>query len=671
MRFCAKLLILLVFFIGCNQDKPSTYNYSEIDALISRIKQSDVENPVVNAQIDSLKVKIETVVSDSIQRSYLRKLSNIYFNLNKYDDYYKLCHRTLKLSFEANDSLMTSKYYRDIGDYHLYQTSNDSAYFYFNLASKWFRRLKADDYLGYVLMQKARLNYYEKNYSQSEVFYFEALKIAQKTKDQELILNIYISLGNLYLYIKDFEQSKLYFDQGLDVLEKNEDLQQLDFFTETIYNNLGLLALEKNELNAAISFFDLALKNNDLKEVKPILYAAVKGNSARAKMRVNQLNDINQILEPLTIRKNIKNSIGEAISLHDLGEFYEIKKDTLDSRIYYEKSLALSKEIKYSEGILQALKSLSKLNPITAAKYQNKLLKITDSLYNQERTVRNKFAKVEFETDQLLIENQLITRQRQLMLYGIIATILLGSIGYLYYRQRVKNKEFFLIQEQQKANEEVYNLLITQQNRISDARNEEKNRISRELHDGIQSKLTGIRLNLSILKRRSDPETIKKVFPYIEGLKDVENEVREISHDLRAENMSQETFVSLIKDLVKVQNANQSYKVFLKINNNIDWDFYPNITKVNLYRIIQESLQNILKYAQCKKVKILLDLLNENLVLSISDDGVGFKQQKFKKGIGIINMEERVKMLGGEFIIFSKINEGTIITINIPYNERK
>ena len=257
------------------------------------------------------------------------------------------------------------------------------------------------------------------------------------------------------------------------------------------------------------------------------------------------------------------------------------------------------------------------------------------------------------------------------MLYGIIATILLGSIGYLYYRQRVKNKEFFLIQEQQKANEEVYNLLITQQNRISDARNEEKNRISRELHDGIQSKLTGIRLNLSILKRRSDPETIKKVFPYIEGLKDVENEVREISHDLRAENMSQETFVSLIKDLVKVQNANQSYKVFLKINNNIDWDFYPNITKVNLYRIIQESLQNILKYAQCKKVKILLDLLNENLVLSISDDGVGFKQQKFKKGIGIINMEERVKMLGGEFIIFSKINEGTIITINIPYNERK
>ena len=670
MRFCVIIFLIIIFsFSGCKQNKNSLTKYPKVDKLIENISSGDVFDKMTQAQTDTLFTLIEEVENDSVKRFYLRQLSNIYFNFDKYPEYYKRCHQTLKLSVIANDSLMVSKFYRDLGDYHFYQTANDSAYYYYNVATKWFKSLKLEDNLAYVLMQKARLNFYEKNYTQSEVFFFESLNLAQKIGDSDIIFNVNISLGNLYLYIKDYDQSKKYFNEALSISNKNSEIVR--FSIETVFNNLGLLALEEKDYNNALNYFNQALTNEKLKSNIPTLYAAILSNQTRTRFKLGQKVAENDYLEALNIRIVNNNTIGQIESYHDLGDFYIHKKDSLKAKIYYKKSLNLAKETKFADGVLNALRSLSKVYPNESVNYQNQLLKLTDSLYNQERIVRNKFAKTEFETDQIIIEKEIISTEKKFLTVGIIASFLLLSVAYLYYRQRLKANEFFLIQEQQKANEEVYNLLITQQNRIADARNEEKNRISRELHDGIQSKLTGIRLNLSILKRKKDQETIDKIYPYIEDLKNVENEIREISHDLRTETMSKETFNSLLEELVLTQNQNKNYKILLKIDENIDWENYPNITKVNLYRIAQESLQNIFKYAQCKNAELLLYLLDKNLILEIKDDGIGFNNTKTKKGIGIKNMEDRVKMLEGEFTIEGIINKGTHILIKIPYNERK
>jgi signal transduction histidine kinase len=670
MSFCVIIFfILLYLFSGCKQNKARITKYPKVDQLIENINNSDAFDSQTQAQTDTLGTLIEQIENDSVKRFYLRQLSNIYFNFNKYPEYYKRCHQTLKLSIIANDSLMVSKFYRDLGDYHFYQNANDSAYYYYNVANKWFKLLKVEENLAYVLMQKARLNLYEKNYTQSEVFFFEALGLTQKNNQKELSLNINISLGNLYLNIKDYDQSKKYFNDALNISNKNSEIGE--FSKEAIYNNLGLLAIEEKDYEMALNYFKKAFSNDKLKKNDPNLYAAVLSNQTRTRFELGQKVTENDYFEALNIRSVNNNTIGQIESYHDLGEYHIHKKDSLKAKFYYKKSLNLAHETKYADGVLKALRSLSRLFSNESINYQNQLLKLTDSLYNQERIVRNKFAKTEFETDQIIIEKEIISTEKKFLTVGIIASFLLLSVAYLYYRQRLKANEFFLIQEQQKANEEVYNLLITQQNRIADAKNEEKNRISRELHDGIQSKLTGIRLNLSILKRKKDIETIDKIYPYIEELKNVENEIREISHDLRTETMSKETFNSLLEELVITQNQNKNYKILLKIDENIDWENYPNITKVNLYRIAQESLQNIFKYAQCKNVELLLYLLDKNLILEIKDDGIGFKNTKTKKGIGIKNMEDRVKMLEGEFTIEGIINKGTHIVIKIPYNERK
>ena len=91
-----------------------------------------------------------------------------------------------------------------------------------------------------------------------------------------------------------------------------------------------------------------------------------------------------------------------------------------------------------------------------------------------------------------------------------------------------------------------------------------------------------------------------------------------------------------------------------------------NSVKINLYRIIQESLQNINKYANASTIKVELKKQENNIILTITDDGVGFNLNLKKKGIGLQNMISRAKECKGEFIVQSKKDQGTTITVSIP-----
>jgi signal transduction histidine kinase len=91
-----------------------------------------------------------------------------------------------------------------------------------------------------------------------------------------------------------------------------------------------------------------------------------------------------------------------------------------------------------------------------------------------------------------------------------------------------------------------------------------------------------------------------------------------------------------------------------------------NSKKINVFRVIQESLQNCNKYANANFIRIEFKKEIDNLLLIITDDGTGFNVNKGKKGIGIQNMISRIKECNGTFEIKSKKGEGTIINITIP-----
>ena len=123
-------------------------------------------------------------------------------------------------------------------------------------------------------------------------------------------------------------------------------------------------------------------------------------------------------------------------------------------------------------------------------------------------------------------------------------------------RQRGKQKQLQFMQSQQKANEEIYDLMLTQKNKEELARQGEKKRIAKDLHDGVMNKLASTRLNLTVLSQKKDDQTIKKCLDYIEGIYEIEQEIRNISHDLAHEVFDgNNSFTKLLHDFVINQNT--------------------------------------------------------------------------------------------------------------------
>lgn len=99
----------------------------------------------------------------------------------------------------------------------------------------------------------------------------------------------------------------------------------------------------------------------------------------------------------------------------------------------------------------------------------------------------------------------------------------------------------------------------------------------------------------------------------------------------------------------------------------MNWDLINNTIKINIYRILQEALQNIEKYANARQVAVLMNLTDANeIMVTISDDGNGFTSTAKKEGIGIKNMKLRIKELNGTFDIQSELKNGTKINLIIP-----
>ena len=158
---------------------------------------------------------------------------------------------------------------------------------------------------------------------------------------------------------------------------------------------------------------------------------------------------------------------------------------------------------------------------------------------------------------------------------------------------------------------------------------------------------------------------------YISQLQTIEQEIRKISHELNTDFVSGSGFIDIVSELIETQTI--AYKLEYEFNSSddINWDFVANKTKINIYRIIQESMQNIYKHANANSIKISISLEKDLICLDIIDDGDGFDTSKSKKGIGLKNMKSRVDDFEGEITWTSLSGNGTTVKVKIPYLDKK
>ncbi|WP_227937242.1 sensor histidine kinase [Alkalihalobacillus deserti] len=207
--------------------------------------------------------------------------------------------------------------------------------------------------------------------------------------------------------------------------------------------------------------------------------------------------------------------------------------------------------------------------------------------------------------------------------------------------------------------------------KIIEAQEEERRRLSREIHDGPAQMMANVMLRSELIERMYHEKGIDDALNEIRSLRQMVKsslaEVRRIIYDLRPMALDDLGLVpTLVKYLRTFEEHNGVSIVFQHFGKD---QRLPQQFEIALFRLVQEAVQNAYKHAEPKEIQVKIEIKPTKVIMIIKDDGIGFEPSTKKEGsFGLIGMKERVNMLKGELNIQSKLNRGTVVAIGIPLN---
>ncbi|WP_272148812.1 tetratricopeptide repeat-containing sensor histidine kinase [Tenacibaculum aiptasiae] len=654
---------------------------------LGNIKCFSIPEKYLQLENDSIKIwlkKVKNKKLDSTSKAQLLKKSYRYvLNNNKplplelssiAYEYYNLKDTAsfFKINKEALNSAIKNKHIYAIGDahwnyagYYVKLDISDKAYFHFNKAYENFIKEDNKKEAASVLWGMTRIKGRYKDYIGSEILNIKVIELFKELKNNKKLYDSYNHLGMLQHDIKEYNKAIEYYMKALEYFDKIPQEQKSKSYI-IIYNNIGNAYLEKKDYKTALKHYNKDLRN---KKISIGQYAMMLSNKTYCQLLMKDTTNVKEnLFKALKIRDSIGDKTNILTSKIHISDYYKHVRDTSNALKYAKEANTLAKQIKNGGDYLTSLKQLADLDKQNSKKYLDRYIVFNDSLVSAERKTQNKFTRIEFETDEYIAETKRLNQQRIWIIVTSIGGILILSLLYFLRVQKVKNEKLSLEAEQQKANEEVYVLTLQQQAKLEEEKVKERNRISEELHDGILGKLFGTRFGLGFLPLKGDEQTLEKHQSLLNELQEIEKEIREVSHRLSDNfDSSNINFTSIIEQLLKDKSIIGNFNYKFSFDENIAWKDINEVTKANVYRIIQEALQNIIKHAKAKNVTLVFSNENQNLIINLKDDGVGFNPKKGKKGIGMKNIKSRVEKLNGTVQFLSEVDKGTALLITTPY----
>lgn len=325
------------------------------------------------------------------------------------------------------------------------------------------------------------------------------------------------------------------------------------------------------------------------------------------------------------------------------------------------------KDLELKNARLMALFTELDPDPVIRIDSEGKIIFTNDAAKNLsssgillEKNINELISEINFSIKDAIKNN--LSRQLSLKIENKYYSILFRGTSYLnigqfYFRDISERKEFEekLVESRRQLKELSKHL----QNKLE----EERQRIARELHDGIGQNLLLLKLRLQAIEEKSAggytdyPELIETLESSIKDLK-------QILYDLKPrilEEMGLKPALAALCEKISKESG---------INGSIDFigndERFDNNLEVVFYRITQEAMNNIVKHSKASDFNIQLINQNNFLRLMISDDGIGFDQSLNKNGMGLINMKERIESFRGNLKIDSAEGTGTVIIVEIP-----
>ena len=434
----------------------------------------------------------------------------------------------------------------------------------------------------------------------------------------------------------------------------------------SIYNNYGVLKEMKKEYDSALFFYKkgLVLKQRINDQVGiPYSLNNIAGVFVLRKQFDKAEENYQKALE---IRQKINDTVGIAENYSYLGDVYLIKNDFKKAIGFYQKTTEITDEHKYLGLSQDTYRKISECYE-ALGDHQNALLNfkkfssIKDSLINHETNAKIAELEVKFDTNEK--EKQLLQKQAEVetsrikFSVAIVFAILASIIGFLFYRQqRLKNKQ----QHQKFELKSAMAQIESQKQRLS---------ISRDLHDNVGAQLTFIISSLENTKfGLPNLETVveKRLDKISDFTRNTIVELRDTIWAMNKADFTMEDLSSRIFNFVEqAQSANHNIQFNFSIDEKLKNKKFSSVVGVNLYRTIQESVNNAMKYANANHIIINAEKFKEGLKIEIKDDGKGFDTEKVDLGNGLLNMKKRIDEMDGNFFINSEIGKGTSVNVEL------
>ncbi|MEO1030693.1 MAG: sensor histidine kinase [Bacteroidota bacterium] len=569
-----------------------------------------------------------------------------------------------------------------------------------------------DSLLAETNNQLGRFQFFTNQLDSATVYFENARTLLEKYNDQNRVAIINISLGAIYLRQGNYEKTIATLTESASFFEATNDALN----AAKCYSNISSAFAELDNFDKAIDYSEKALKvfsENNLTQFELITLPNLatqhykKGDTIRAIDYYNEAEDLAKAL-------NNKRSL--SMIYNNLGNLY-LDSDTDKSKTYLESALALKNELNLTSGIevtksnlgyiylkkKNFQKALSFLNDALidvkgkqevfvynnlskaykglndfpkALEFSEKAKRLNDSLLsaaNQETilNIQTKYEteKKEKEILQLQTENLQANykrKQNRNLLFVALTVLALLSVFIYLQLKNARRKRIILQQEHTIKAQELEQKLHEQEldgiDAILDAQEEERSKMASDLHDNLGSKVATLKLYLESYDNSDDFSGFYNKLKTL--MNNTYNEIRSISKNKNFGAQIDKGLIPSTKSIAK--QISDSKKVDIKVINVDVNKRIENTLEIQIFRIIQELLTNIIKHAAATEAIVQFSEHDNALNIVVEDNGKGFDTKSAKTGIGLINIEKRIEKIDGEFVIDSSKGNGTTVILNIP-----
>jgi len=494
-------------------------------------------------------------------------------------------------------------------------------------------------------------------YEESTEIFLKAINLMERLGlDKELAL----AYGEFGYQIKrrNLKKAMEYMLKGIGIAELNNYKSELS----SMYNNYGVLQEMNNNLDSAAFFYRKALKLKiEISDFEGIPYCLNDLSGIEA-MRGNYNEAFKLLRQSDKYREKEKADYGKLDNWVRWGDTYFNKGDVDSAIAKYLLVINFPHAREQNYLFRYCLEQLTacyegKKDYRNAFFNQQKLSALKDSVLNYETNAKIAELEIKFDSEkkdhQLAASNLELQRKSNqlLLLLGFVVTLVFVIWGtYQFQKQKRERMKRELELKNQLSKAEVEKLA-----------SEEKLRISRELHDNIGSHLTFIISSLdNVTYGAKEDKVVEKLNGLCAFSRDTLNELRNTIWAMKEEDSTVQQLFIKLTDL-KHRLTNQIDNLNLQINSTLSSTIsLTSVQLLNLYRIVQEAVQNSIKHAVARNITVHFEENEEGFVMEIKDDGKGFDIHNAELGNGLNNMELRCKETGGNFQLQSDSGGTTI-----------